>query len=799
MPSSTSLPSLRWPRALSLRLGFALVLFTAFVTPGHGASRPVTVAIVKDGSSWLVDLTDRAFRQEALALTAGRTPLVFKHAAAFDANWQPAGAAAALDAALADPEVDYVVALGVRASVAAADPQRPLAKPVLGALLQETDLVALPIDAAGRSTKANFAVVSLAGQAFAQLATLRPTVPFTSLQVLADEFLAPDAAALDTWREQLSRTFGVPVTLVPVGASADSALAAVRDDGGAVLLLPALRLDEAARNALLAQLAARKLPVLSFLGQTEVEPGALAGLLPNPRAALTRRLAVNLDQLLAGAPAADLPLRVTLTPQLFFNENTARTIGFSAGFKALTDATVIAADAPDTGQTLTLVDAVHTALGQNYDFRARQAGTEAARESERAATGALLPQLSAYQNFQQVDEDRARASGGAQPERRHRAGLSLSQVIVDEETRTRAQVARESRRGATHLEEVERLDAAETAGQAYLQLLAAQASFRVVTDNYQVTERNLELARLRQRVGTSGPEEGYRFESLAAEQRADLADARADVDRARVALNRALGVDLNTRWRTRDVALDDPAFGFTTGRVISFVRDRAMLERFRSFATAYAGEHSPDLLALEQNVKAQRLTTRQKELRGRVPKVTASADWSRTVEQDFAGPAPSGPGAPNREDWSVSITASLPLFTGGSLTADARKSRAELRQLELSRSGARESVMAQTQAALYSAESAYAAIGLSHRAAELAERNLAVVQDKYEHGSVSIVTLLDAQNAAFAQRQSAEAAIYRFLGELLQFQRAMGWIELLATPSEKEAWFAEMERTVGRS
>lgn len=798
MPSHSSLLPTRRFRNL-LRAGFIFAAACIIAPAAFAAPRSVTVAIVKDGSSPLVDLTAAAFRNEAQALVAGRATLAFKEPAAFDAGWRATDAAPALDAALADPAVDYVVVLGVRVTAAAADPRRPLTKPVLGATIQETDLLALPLDQSGRSTKANFAVVSLPASTSDLLLRLRPVVPFASIHVLIDEFLASDAAALGGWRDRLAQSLGTQVTLVPVGTDPAATLAAIGPDAQAAILLPALRLDEAGHAALLAGLTARKLPVLSFLGQTDVEAGALAGLLPNPRAAFTRRLAVNLDQLIAGAAVSSLPLRVSLTPQLFYNEDTARAIGFAASFGALTDATIIGQESLATGQPLSLVEAVRTAVGQNYDLRAQQSATEAARQGAKVAGGALLPQVSGYQNFQQIDSDRAAASGGAQPESRHRAGVSVTQVLIDDEAVTRARSARESHRGARYVEEIERLDTATAAGQAYLQLLAAQASLRVVAENFAVTQRNLELARLRQRVGTSGPEEGYRFESLAAEQHADLVTARTDVDRARVNLNRTLGVDLNTRWTARDVALDDPAFGFTTGRVISFVRDRPMLERFRSFAAAYSVEHSPDLLALEQNVKVSQLTARQKERRHFVPKVSATADYSHIIRQDFAGPAPSAAYSPNRDDWSVSVTASMPLYTGGSLTADARKSRAELRQLELSRSGAREAVMAQTQSALYSAESAYAAIGLSHRAAELAAQNLAVVQDKYEHGTVSIVTLLDAQNTAFAQRQSADAAIYRFLGELLQFQRSLGWIELLATPAEKETWFAEMERTVGRN
>ena len=122
--------------------------------------------------------------------------------------------------------------------------------------------------------------------------------------------------------------------------------------------------------------------------------------------------------------------------------------------------------------------------------------------------------------------------------------------------------------------------------------------------------------------------------------------------------------------------------------------------------------------------------------------------------------------------------------------------RAQLRQAEFTRDGAREAVVAATQAGLFSIESSYSAIALSRTAAALAARNLDVVRRKYEEGTVSIVTLLEAQNAAFAQRQAADVAVYRFLGDAVAVQRLCGRIEALATPDENAAWLAEIKAAV---
>ena len=789
----------------------SLVLLASCFAPVRAAateSRTVTIAVVRDGPSMLLDEADAAFRREASALLAGRASLVFRQGGALDAGWRDGEAKRALDAALADPSVDYVVTFGVRAATAAAVPGRVLGKPVLGAVVQESDLSPLPIDATGRSGKPNFAIVTLPSRAGEQLAELRPLVPISSLNVLVDEFFAPSQAALEPWRAELSRRLGVPVTLTPLAGSADAALAALGADTQAVYLLPSLRLDEAAHAALIKGLVARRLPVLSFLGQQEVEAGALAGTLSNPGDALARRLAINLDQLIGGQAVSALSLRINLPTQVYFNEDTASAIGFSAGLAAAERAVLIGRARTDTDPVLTFTDALTLALKQNYALKAQETVTEASRQGVKSVRGALLPQITSSYSFSEIDRDRAAASGGFLPRSSSRAGVGVTQVLFDDESFTRMRIARESLRQTDYVEQAERLDTMRAAGQAYLQLLSAQAALRVVEDNFRVTQRNLELARVRQQVGTAGPEEGYRFESLSAQQRADLAAARAATDRARLTLNRALGADVDTRWRAREVTMEDPAFASTTGRLIALVGDRQKLERFRTFAAAYAAKNSPDIAALEQSVTTARLNADERKRRHYAPKIYASVDYSHVLSSEAGGPSfaeqfqaaglPVGGSPADRDDWTAGISVSLPLFSGGTTSAEARRARAEQKRTEFSRDDAREAVMAQAQSALFNAESAYVNIDFSRQSADLAERNLAVVQDKYERGSVPIVTLLDAQSAAFAQRQSASAAVYRFFNELLSFQRALGWIEALATDAEKDAWLRETEQAVTR-
>ena len=770
------------------------------------APRTITVAVVRDGPVATGDGSDAVLLGGFSALAEGRYAIQFKEAPAFNAGWDAARVPAALAAALADPEADFVLVAGMRAIAAAADPARSLGKPVLGATVADPDLLNLPIDAAGLSTKANFAVVAGRNRSLENLRELRSVMPFASVTVLADPDWMPGAPAAENWRLLLERELGVPVALAPVADTAAATLASLPADTQAVYVMPALRLDPKERAALYAALAARRIPAFSFLGQPEVEAGALAGLLPEMHALLVRRASVNLDQLAAGAPAAGLLLTIPGQAQLFVNEATAAAVGAPIDFRILSQARLVGAVVGEAGAPLTFEQAVLTALEKNFDVRIRHEAATGARETEHAAASALFPQLAATYGYQRIDRDRAMFSGGLLPETAQRAGFALQQALFDDEAWSRRRAAREAYRGAALQEQAERLGVAERAGQAYLQFLSAQALVRIAGENLAVTQRNLEFARLRRMVGTSGPEEGFRFESLEAQQRGELIAARAKQQQARVALNRVLAVPADTRWSAEDVGLNHPSFTFAAMRVAGVLRSRAEIDHLRNFGAAYALRHSPDLAAFEQAEKAQAITVGQKARRQILPKVGLSAGYQRVLENDYAGPtlieqlAVRGEIPPpsmqlDRDEWNLQLTASLPLFTGGGLRADLRKAKSDLRQIQLGAENAREGIVARAQAAFYALESSYPSIELVQRSADRADQNLRVVQDKYEQGTVSIINLLDAQNAAFSQKQAAALAVYRFLGDLIAYERAIGWFEVLSSAEEKEAWFREMETT----
>ena len=74
-------------------------------------------------------------------------------------------------------------------------------------------------------------------------------------------------------------------------------------------------------------------------------------------------------------------------------------------------------------------------------------------------------------------------------------------------------------------------------------------------------------------------------------------------------------------------------------------------------------------------------------------------------------------------------------------------------------------------------------------AARAARNNLDLVTDSYSRGVVSIIDLLDAQNASLIADEAASNAVYDFLIDFIEVERAVGRFYFLAGPEERQQLF----------
>lgn len=752
-------------------------------------ARQVDIAIVMDGPSELLNKISEKTEKELTLLARDEFQVRFSRRPQFTGNWTIKGVQNALRSALEDPDSEIVYAVGVLATRIAADPALKLNKPVLGGMVLDADALGLPYDKAqGRSTKENFSFVVSPAQIERDFEAFKQMIPFREVDILIDEKIyTPYEPLFSEALTQKEEKFGFNGNIVLVEQEAQEALDRVRETTEAVYFTPAFQLSEGEKQKLIDGINQKKIPSFSLFGLRDVQRGVLAGLAGDNTLRISRRIALNLQQMMLGTPARDLPVYLKAETQLALNAETAVAIDFVPGFSILNRAEVLFPDAFVKGEYLSLESAMILAAKNNVDLAVERARTEGARQQQFQALSTLLPQAQSNIEFTHIDKERAVKSFSF--EHRTTAGFQASQILFDDAVWTNFRASIRNYKGQVFEEESVLLDVIETAAKRYLDYLSAQSLLQVEIDNLKLTQSNLDLARVREQVGTAGPEEVYRWEAQEANQKASVNDAKRAFEQARVALNQSLGVDENRRWNAKDIYLADDDFYFLDNRISGYINNTRQLAVFRRFVVEEAYRNSPELKAIQKGIAAQKLILNQLKRRFVLPSASTILTYDNELEEkDFR----TGIFAePNHHDWFFGVTATYPLFEGGGRIADIKQAEAQLDELKQTYERARQLLAQRAQSSVYSVEASHPNIRLNRQAADRANKNLEVVQDKYAQGILPIIDLLDAQNQAFTQNQSAAIAVYEYLKDLIEFERSLSWFE---TTKNEEENFGFLER-----
>lgn len=775
------------PKLVAINLLVTLLAISIFTTYARASHQlpVVNVAIVTDGPSDRVTALRTLFLEEIRAVNRGEFNIQVPADLQRAADRTLAGVRTVLDQVLADSRTDLVVTLGVLGSHAAALRAR-LPKPVVAPLISNHGLQDLPYKD-GASGKHNLSYVSLDVDIHRDLKAFGEIVSFRRLTFLLDGAIAEAIPGIHEEVVRVARELGIKITMVGGAKAAKPIIASIPKDTQAVYVgpLPALSSDQYQR--LIAGLIDRRLPSFAFEGKSDVERGVLVGIAPAVEMdRLARRVALNVRRILLGEHAAKLPVVFARAEGLSLNMRTAQAIGFSPNWQLLTRAELLYDEPEMVGLPLTLNAAVLEALDINLNLRIAQSNVTAGRESIRQARSSLLPNIRLGGLGVAIEEDDATAVPG-RAERTTSGSFTLDQTLYSEPAWANLEVQQQLQVVRVSEHEQRRLDVVLKTAQTYLDVLRAKTNARVQKDNLRLSRSNLDLARARRRIGTAGPSEVYRWESEIANAQRLVVEAQTRTKVTEIALNALLHRPLEQSVNTVEVGLAEPVLISSQQHLFELIDNPASFRLLRDFIVQDAFATVPELRQLDASIRAQERTLESARNAYWQPTVSLRADYTEIFSRDGARGAPLQ-GLDDTET-TIALQLSLPLFTSGARSAQKAKVYEELSGLRLQRQATAERIEQRVRAALHTTRSAYTAIRLSRQAADAAESNFVVVRDAYSGGTVSVLDLLDAQNAALVADLRAATAVYDCVRALMEVERAAARFDFFLTPEQQANWF----------
>ncbi|WP_445157973.1 TolC family protein [Halomonas sp. E14] len=563
----------------------------------------------------------------------------------------------------------------------------------------------------------------------------------------------------------------------------------------AVLVLALPLHDDEAQRRLFRMLSEARIAALALTDAGQVERGALLSL-PNALDVDTfhRQLALRLDDVLAGRAPEPMEARPTLG-RAWLNLSTAAVLGWNPPFDLLSHARLVDEARAATAGDMALDQAVALALADNLGLAAsRQAVEVNAFERDQAASR-WRPNLYLEATGRLIDEERARAALGQSPQRRATAGAVLEQLIFSEPAMAAVAINASLHLARRQELEAETLDLALAVASDFLLLLRLDAQRQVLDADLELARAQRDHAARRQAIGAVGRGELVRFEAELAQARERLEQVAADQAQLRLALNRGLGRDAMAPLVPHPPQLDRPEWLGSDTRFLRVVESQASLVAWQEalLATALAQSHELAALGHLREAASRELESRRRALwlpelglearytteigrGGEGDKAPWEAGGGPQLQQGVAMLEQQGVRFPEtgRDEWSLGLSARLPLYAGGRRSIARDRSAAQLEQLRLEDAGARQGLETRLRAATVELAAAWRRIGLRAEAQAHADEALALAETAWRQGSLEQVALLDARTLARQAGLAAVEARWQYLQALVHLQRGLG-------------------------
>lgn len=430
-----------------------------------------------------------------------------------------------------------------------------------------------------------------------------------------------------------------------------------------------------------------------------------------------------------------------------------------------------------SGTTLTLSDAERRASEESYDVRMMQSEERAREWEKRNSIAGYLPSVSYGVDYTAMDpsiidaadrafsesfnifemfgpliaehSDSARAQfyglaqqGGeteTSPTGLYEHSLKHSITVTQPITNGGAEILaiRAGNRGKKAVEiqlESARQEAIHGARRAYFGAILASEAVVLSEENLTWATKNLSASRIREAGGMVPHTDVLQWEAEVVGMEGSLVSARAGKTAALLALYLAIGVeaeDADTTVTLQPLSVFEEAYDGSTS------------------LPEVSPEETPAVMAMTE-VAAMNQEIRRIALTGFLPKINAfgSYSWPYYWSDNRGKLRPQDQG----KGWTAGITGTVPLFTSGKNLTNYHKVKHETEKVSVQLEQVRSGVALSLSQLSTQYPASRASVEASRKRRDLMERQLRIMQERYEGGLVNQTQLLDVARGAHAAR-----------------------------------------------
>ncbi len=746
----------------------------------------IRIAVVYDGPARVNQEFQNYIVQEVESLMAGQVDVDFMDIQPTTGKWTMETVHAIHDQLLSDPSVDIIISMGVLGSQDLAE-RAALSKPVIAGMILNHELQKIPWSN-GSSGRPNLSYIQLKPSLDNEFKELKKIVPFRNISMVISRdyyrVINPDHIPLGIF----DTVAGVRINLIFADTSADAILNSIPDDAEAVYLDALFRMPDKEFYRMIDSLNAKKIPSFGF-DQTLVEEGVLASVYPRIIARLSKRMALNVQQILLGHNASVLPVELLAGKGYFLNLGTFGKLGLKLiSWDLFTEATIVDLKKQDTAvRFISLPDLITVALDSNQDLVAKKFDVLAGSKDINIARAALLPYINI--NATGTLNDKL----NYQPPQMITANAGGTQTIYSEPYWAEVKVAK-SRQSAREEElNAQKLEIGNQVAQAYLDILEYRGNFYLLINNLMIARSNLEVARMKKETGSAGEDEVLRWQIEVAQSKRNVISSYASITQGAYTLVQLVHAKSLTSYDIAEFKLEKSGLMIADSSFLSILDDPIRLQKLGHFLVKEGIANSPTLSQYKFLIEAQQRYYQSSSISRYIPTATAFGNYNNYLYQS-PYQLPGGITAINpSQSWSIGAKVEIPLFTGLKNNAIAQKNRLTLAQLK----SEQQSVIDKLESSIFSNLSALMSAYYDYKQMLIAEKaaakNFDIVNNQYLLGKKSILDVLDAQRQNLTTGMSVNTTFSSFVKNYFKLQQSLGRLDYQLTISEKSEFKKRLE------
>ncbi|MEC3906782.1 TolC family protein [Tamlana sp. 2201CG12-4] len=615
--------------------------------------------------------------------------------------------------------------------------------------------------------------------------TFKSLYDFKNIAVLVESFL-PDLISMNETFDELMADLGASYTLVPYQTVED--IKGKLNGVDAVYLTGGFFFRDSEIKDLAQFFIDNKLP--SFT-QTTIEDVQL-GLMATNQAKenlnqFYRRIALNVERIVNGVDASDLPTFIDNNDVLTVNYNTAERLNVPIKYSLIAQTNFVGNFGEISAKRkYNLLDVMNETVKNNLSLQSKKKNIDLKAQDVNTAKSNYFPDVSASAQGTHIDPNLAKASGGLNPEYSTSGNITLRQNLFSEQANANITVEKQLEKAERENYNTAELDAIFDASTAYFNALILKANTRIQSQNLELTKRNLEIAKQNFEAGQTGKTDVLRFKSELAQNTQTFVEALNQLEQSFLALNLILNNDMDSKIDVEDVELTKGIFeDYNYKQLGEFIDDPTARNYFVKFLIQEAKTNAPELASLNYNIKANERVLRLNSSGRFVPTLALQAQYNKHFNRWGEG---STPGLGFDSDYNVGLSLSLPIFQQNRQNINKQIAHIQQDQLNLNKSNVELSIDRNINEAVLELVNEITNIELSRISEEAAKESLELVQTSYSNGAVNIIQLLDAQRNFLNAQLSQANAIYNYLLGSMKLERYLGSYFLLNTEAENEAF-----------